>query len=710
MTHTPNRTTRSATPRRERPTPRAQPGPRWRLALLAVFVGTLVWRLLAVARLADSPLMGELTADSAVYWAWAGEIRSGAWWGQQAFFLSALYPYVLALWRELWADSMRAVLSTQCVISALAVTALTDATRRLTSEGIALGIATLLALLTMGTFFDLLILMESLLFALSAALLWLVVAWPWLRRPMLGALLVGACIGLSAQGRATHALLLLPFIGFLFATLQRPGAWRATLVTLAVIITLALPTTIRHLVLVHEWIPYTYSLGYNAYVGNGPEANGSFVLITGSVESEDPVSGSSEGGTGSDGRSYQRQHDGLDFTPAQSSRHWLAQTLAFAQREPQVVMRLLLRKLALLVNHREVPQIENVAVHERVLGPLGPPGLGSFIPLGVLGLAGLVLALRRGPRERFVVGMLLTLAVSTAAFFVTDRYRHQLMPTFALLTGITLWSAWQHWRSSNRRALTGVVASIVVAASLTALPLVPFDPNRLAWETYSALGAALLRRGDAQAAVLTLGQAVALDDAGKLPGADWATAKVMRAAVHENLAIAQRMAGDLNAALRSYRRAAELAPDARSLHANYGQVAAMLQLPDEARAALAVARLQPPQAAAELFHAANIAQSRSDTLGLEAALRGVITLQPGDERSRVALVRTLIQRGRFNEAALELARAASAGLDVNVHAAHQALLAATRGDTTAAASWRARLSPQALQDSRIAATLQMLPR
>jgi len=684
-------------------------GERWPLALAAIFLLTLAWRLIALAALARSPFMGDLDADPAIYWAWSGEIRAGAWVGRQAFFLGALYPYVLAVLRELTADSLRAVLGVQCMFGALAVTLLTDAARRLTSAPVGLVVGALLGVLTMGTFFNLLVLMESLLFLLSTLVLWCVVAWDWQRRPILGAMVVGACLGLAAQGRATHVLLLIPFVLFLFASLERPRAMRAVLAALAMVIALALPTLIRHRLLVHEWIPYTYSLGFNAYVGNGPAANGSYVLITGSVEDESSVPGSSEGGTQGDGRAYLRQIEGLDLSPGQSSQLWLQRTLAFVRHEPALTARRFLEKLGLLVNHREVPQVENVAVMERVLGPLGPPGLGSFVPLGVLGMIGMVLVLRRPPRERFALTMLATLALATAVFFVTDRYRHQLVPALALLAAITLQTVWDGFRRGERGLLVRIALGAIVVGALTALPRVPFDPDHLAWEADASLGIAHLKRGENPQALTALRRAVTLDRSGRLKRGDGSSAQVVRASVYEDLAVAERLTGDWATALGTYREAARLAPNARSLQLEYGKTAAAMKHLEEARSAFTAAGVSEGEASEGLFADASQAQAREDGAGLEAALRGILTLQPGDERAQVALIRTLIQAARFDEAAAELEHAREAGLDAGVHAAHEVLLAATRGDTASEATWRARITPSAARDPRIAATLAMVP-
>ena len=710
MARKPRQSTRPLDPRAmgTQPASRSFWDERWALALAAIFLLTLAWRLSALARLADSPLMGALNSDSQVYWAWAGEIRAGAWVGRQAFFLGPLYPYWLALVRALFGDSLRVALTVQCVLGAGAVTLLTDAARRIVAAPIALVVGALLGMLAMGTFFDVLVLMESLVFSLTALILWMVLRWDWPRRASLGALIVGVAIGLSAQGRATHVLLLAPFVGFAFASLDRASAMRAALVAIATVVLLALPTTIRHRVLVGEWIPYTYSLGFNAFVGNGPVANGSFLLTTGSVESEDLVPGSAEGGAGGDGRAYQRRIEGVVLTPGQSSRRWLQQTIAFVRREPATTLRRYLDKLALLINRRELAQIENIDVTERVVGRLGPPGLGSFLPLGLLGMVGLVLAMRRTARERYVAGVLLTLALSTAVFFVTDRYRFQLMPAFALLAAVALQALVTAATQRDGRMLGGIALGLALAAALAALPRVPFDLDHLAWETDSSVGAAYLSRGEIAPAVEALQRAVALDRAGRLRNGDWATAKVVRASVFENLGIALRRQGDSADALRAYRDAARLAPDAQSLHNDYAKVAAEMGQTGESREAMAVTGIAEAQIVERLIQDATEAQARGERRGLEAALHGVLTLRPGDERAQVALIRTLVQAARLDEALAALEAARTRGLDPEVYAAHQVLIASSRGDAAGAAGWRARLRPGAERDPRVAGTLAMI--
>src|SRR5439155_20941989 len=92
-----------------------------------------------------------------------------------------------------------------------------------------------------------------------------------------GSAAAGGIIGLMAQGRPTSLVLLLPLSASLFAAKAlRPRASRAMVVALVAAMATTVPTTLRHALLVREWIPFTYSGGFNLWVGNNPGANGSF--------------------------------------------------------------------------------------------------------------------------------------------------------------------------------------------------------------------------------------------------------------------------------------------------------------------------------------------------------------------------------------------------------------------------------------------------
>ena len=133
----------------------------------------------------------------------------------------------------------------------------------------------------MSVLFDGLILMESLLFFFESLLIWL-----WCRastRPVsrMSFALFGLVAGLIAEGRATGALLLLPSL-WLAMSAQQPSRRLAIArgsAAIGAFLVVAASSTTWNWSTSHEFIPFTYNLGYNLYVGNNPEANGTFVFI-----------------------------------------------------------------------------------------------------------------------------------------------------------------------------------------------------------------------------------------------------------------------------------------------------------------------------------------------------------------------------------------------------------------------------------------------
>jgi len=428
--------------------------PSWPLALVAVFVVAAAWRLAYLARLEKSALAGAMFDDARIYWAWSEHIAHGMFVGSNPFFLAPLYPYALGALRAFGIGAPSAVLMLQALWGAGAVVLLADAARRLTSPTIGLGVGAILSFYEMAVFFDGLFLTESLLFFLGSLLLWSVACFDWSKASWRAAGIVGLLIGLLAAGRATAALLLLP-AGILLRT-TRTGF----VTLLGGFALIALPITMHNYVVTHELIPFTYNTGFNLYVGNNPTANGRYVPITGQRAGQPQ---GLDGGVELDGRDYLMRVEGLSLSPAASSSHWSRKATEYLTQHPGHVLRLAALKLAMLWNAREYPQIENVEEYRALAGPVGLPVIGTFALLGALALVGALYAWKAGAAGRFTLGLALVVSLSTIPFFVTDRYRHQLIPACALLAAVGLQHLWRAWsRAGHRwRTLGALVAGVI---------------------------------------------------------------------------------------------------------------------------------------------------------------------------------------------------------------------------------------------------------
>ncbi len=658
----------------------------WSVTLVGLFLFAWAWRTFYLERLARTPLADTLSQDAGTYWRWAGALPHIGVLGHNAFFLGPLYPYVLALLRLLTRDSVPAVLHIQALWGALAVALLADAARRLAGRfaGLAVGIA--LALYEMATFFDGLVLMESLLFLLEALLLWWVVRCDWGRSRAGSWLVLGALIGLLSEGRATAALLLLPALVALAPLIL--GGWRRRLAGVAVFaagfLIVCVPVAIRTRAVTGEWIPFTYNLGYNLYVGNNPRADGTSYPITGTHETSTAPPTDTDGGGEADGREYLRKTEGVSLSPQASSAWWAAKAMRYVRAHPERTLALAATKCGMLWNRREYAQIENADEFRMVAGPLGLPVAGQFAGLGTLALAGVWLAWRNRGATRFLVGYVVVATLGIIPFFVTDRYRHHLVPAAALLAALVIQRLWQlarkhpEARAVRRTLFVSLVAGLIVVH----LPAPGLTNDDYAWRARADLGNKWLIKGRADLALSQLERA--LEIRATLAKRHQAHGGANVAELYYDYGRALASVGRGAESLAWYERARREAPDdavvIAALAASYrtaGRLPEALQLE---RRLPAVVGGEGHALEARAWLAAR--DGRLDEA--ERLFQQAVELDPSLGNAWLAIVRLQLQQGRPGEARATFDRARLQDIPPPLLHAHEALLAAAAGDRPAA--------------------------
>jgi len=683
----------------------------WGVAMAALFLGAFLWRLLYLQRIARTPLAGDLIDDARAYWVWADAIRAHGLIGAHPSFLGALYPYVLALVRALVGDGIGRVLLVQAAWGSLAAVLLADAARRMTSRRIGLLVGGLAAFYQMAVFFDGLILAESLLFALACALLWQVARVHW-EVARAGAFAVtGALIGLLAEGRATAALLLVPAAWLVLrgspvrARALRRAAGLGAGFALAVA-----PFAVRNYVAAHEWIPFTYGFGYNLAVGNNPDADGTFVWITGTSGRGAQIS-SADGATELDGREYLRRVKGIALGPSASSDYWAAGARQYASAHPGRTASLLWRKLGLLWNRREYPQIENADEFRAMGGPLGLPIAGEFVVIGALAIAGAFFARRLGAAGGFVLGDAVVLTLGTLPFFVTDRYRHQLMPAAFLLAGIAIDRGLRAIATRDRRLALAVAASLVAGVCVVNLPAPQLSRAKYEWGVAWDLGKRWLRSGRPDLAVREFETAARLEQQTAVRfGSDPMTA-MERASFYSNYATALHDTGRDEQALPWYERSVEIAPDnAAAVQALISAYRARGRTEDAAALERRLSSLVGGEGRAlegQAWQAARAGRIAS----AESLFARAVEADPSLHTAWAALIRTQIQRQDLAGARATLGRARSAGLPEPTVAGHEALIDALSGDANGARAALERIPGEAIRaDASLADVVQITRR
>ena len=347
----------------------------------------------------DHPLLqprGDL--DTAVYVALAKQS------GTQAFFISPLYLYFLRAVH----GSLFAARIVQIVLGCIGVVLIFD-TARLWFGDRAATIASILAILTgVITFYEVTILpaaLDPFLVALTLSLLVRALQSP--NRMMFAA--AGIALGLFVLNRP-NALLWAPVLALGILWLR---GWRtAILLLLALMLTIA-PVTIRNYVVSHELVLISSHGGLNFYIGNNPEADGTYhhvpgirPTIAGQEEDAPKVAGAS--------------------TAAEASRFFYRKAWAWIRSNPGAAFSLFLRKIAYVFNQTDLALNYSYSFFQHdVVSPLRFLIVGPWLlfPLGIVG------AIRNVRNRQFAIwaAFIPFYALSVALFFVSSRYRLPLL-------------------------------------------------------------------------------------------------------------------------------------------------------------------------------------------------------------------------------------------------------------------------------------------
>ncbi len=399
--------------------------------MIAAGIAALAWivRWLYLQGAAAVPMFDALIEDGQSYGEWSDRLAAGDWIGKEIFYQAPLYPYFLGVVKSWLGESLETIRLVQITLGSLAC-ALLFAAGRIAFDrraGIAAGI--LLALYPSAIFFDACIQKANLGLVWGCALL-LAIALLQRERTALRWLALGVLLGLMMLTREESILLIPVLAGWGWFALRERKLTHglAWLGGLALVLA---PVVWRNHAVGDQWVLTTSQAGSNFYIGNGPQANGTYVPLK----------------PGRSNVAYERRdaidlaeaESGRKLTPKEVSSFWFDRSFTWIRENPGDWLVLMGRKFVLLLNAYEMPDAEDIYFYERHVPLLR--ALNWILPFGVLtslGIAGLW-AQRRRWRE--LSGVLLVLAVAAAgvlAFYVFARYRYTIIPGLTLFAGAFL--------------------------------------------------------------------------------------------------------------------------------------------------------------------------------------------------------------------------------------------------------------------------------
>ncbi len=434
-------------------------------------------RLLHWWTVRDLPFFAQLIMDSQEYDRWATEIFQGDWLGSEVFFQAPLYPYLLATLYSIFGRSYDAVYLFQIAFHSIGVYGLYRAGSRIGGRRLGLVAAALLTGLAVLPFYDVQILKESVAVSVVCLLLWALTAAvgerkarPW----FLAGLAAGVLILLRENMLLVLPLLALPALNL--ASRSKNGTDKMSGISglqaiawlVGGIVLVLAPVALRNGWVGGDYLPTTFQGGTNFYIGNNPEADGTYKPIV--AGKQIPV--------------YERQEPirlaeaamGRPLTPAEVSSYWLGRSLEWAAEEPIDFLMLQVRKLGMFWRWYEWPDAVDyyfVRQASPILASL-PFELGGLILLACVGLwqARDRLTGPFFPIVLFIVGWM----GSTVIFFIFSRYRLPIAPALALLAAVPLCNAYTAFEQGRARA--AMLGALLLGAAVL-LPRIAMPEPRM---------------------------------------------------------------------------------------------------------------------------------------------------------------------------------------------------------------------------------------
>jgi tetratricopeptide (TPR) repeat protein len=454
-------------------------------ALIAIAAAALLLRMALLWQLHGHPLLQPgFGLDTDLYVGLARRLAGGdLLLAPGAYPAAPLYIYFLGGVFALTGGSLLAARLVQALLGALAVWLVGDAARRIFGPSAAPLAAGLAAICGPFAFNEILILQSALDPVMTALALW-ALAHAIDRSSLRSWCLAGLAMAALGLNRPNALLCLDAVVLGLVAWRRRAGLRPALAFTLGSALAIA-PVTVRNASVTGEFVLVTAHGGFNFFVGNNPDADGTYRSVAGvtpsSVRQQD------------DARAVAEKALGRSLSDGEVSSYFYGRAWDWIRSSPADALALGLRKLRYVFSADEISLNYSYAYYrgdESTVLRAMPVGAWVLLPLGLVGLA---ICSRRG--EYWIWASFVPVyALSVAIFFVAERYRVPMLVPLAMAAGGLV--------ARLRNARSGATPGRSVGLPLLLVALVaiatswPTGLDNGLSEERTAMAEALIRSGD----------------------------------------------------------------------------------------------------------------------------------------------------------------------------------------------------------------------
>ena len=428
--------------------------------IVVLFASAVLVRALLLAEIAGTPFFEVGNIDSVGYQKWATQIAEGGWWPAGTFYQSPLYAYFLATLYSIVGVGSWSPRVVQVVLGSVSpVLVYAIGTRLFTRRVGWIGGA---ALVLFGP-----LMLEEVTFSKTTLLVVTSLAgfalYLW-RAPSAeprGLAIAGVLFGVSVVGVGQW---LLPFVALAAWTpmmcerLPRARRIRAAAAFAAGGLAVVLPLVLWNSANGGGLVLTSGDAGLNFFSGNNERATGLPAAPSGLRNTPQYEE--------ADGRRLAEQAVGRPLAPAEVSRYWSSQGVAWIRAHPGAWLDLVGKKLVTLWNGFEISDNYHYAFMRAHFLPLlhVATTFGLIAPFALVG-AIMPFWRRRDVTALYVVcfGYLATLVI----FYVRGRYRIPAVPFLAVLAAVAVERIARAVEARRWPAVAGLAGGLAVAGALT---------------------------------------------------------------------------------------------------------------------------------------------------------------------------------------------------------------------------------------------------
>ncbi|MFZ2603634.1 MAG: glycosyltransferase family 39 protein, partial [Candidatus Omnitrophota bacterium] len=403
------------------------------LFILIIFIVAIALRIVYFNFYKDTNIFPILQAsDSQSYYFWAKDIVSGDIWGSKAFMKWPFYAYWVALIFKAFGTNLVFIYSLQFVLGGVNCILIFLIAKKLFDRNIGLLAGLFSACYGLFIFYEGLLVYTSIsLFLNSILFLWILYLKgpPRAKKLFCIGIFLGICVITQGNILIFGVLAMAWVLGN--SKLEFKKKFYNFTIFLAGMSIIIGCVTLRNYLVEKDPVLITGNLGINFYLGNNPEATGTFFCPADITMNQDDMF--------RDSKIIAESNLRRRLSTSEVSSYWFNRAQSFIRQEPGKFLKLLMNKFIYVFIPREIVhdiEFNFIAGKLRFL-KLNFLLLKFILPFGLLGM---LLGLKNFHKNVLLYIILFSLSVSIAIFFVTARYRVMMVPYLLIFASFGIFS------------------------------------------------------------------------------------------------------------------------------------------------------------------------------------------------------------------------------------------------------------------------------